>query len=146
MQILNVSNNHWVTISCKPGTVNVFDSIPNNSVSSRTKEQIAAILFSEKNDIQLQFKQVQVQQGNSDCGAFAVAFATALCSGKDPTEINFIQHQLRTHLMSCLVENNLTDFPQTERKRTKAKRERTEHFNIYCVCRQPEGGKMQYLQ
>ena len=51
--ILNVSNNHWVTtsnIGCKAGTVNVFDSIPNNSVSSRTKEQIAAILFS---DIQL---------------------------------------------------------------------------------------------
>ena len=58
VQVLNVSNNHWVTISnigCKPGTVNVFDSLPNNSVSSRTKEQIAAIVFSEKKDIQLQY-------------------------------------------------------------------------------------------
>ena len=30
---------------------------------------------------------VQVQHGNADCGVFAVAFATALCSGKDPTKI-----------------------------------------------------------
>ena len=31
VQILNVSNSHWVTLSnigCKPGTVNIFDSIP----------------------------------------------------------------------------------------------------------------------
>ena len=111
----------------------------NNSVSSRTKEQIAAILFSEKNDIQLQ---LQVQHGNSNCGFFSVAFATALCSGKDLTEINFIQHQLRTHLKNCLLGNNMTGFPQTQRKRTKAKGERTEHFSIYCVCRQPEGGKI----
>ena len=62
-------------IGCKPGTVNVFDSILNNSVSFCTKEQIAAVLFSEKNDIQLQFKQVQVQHGYNDWGGFAVAFA-----------------------------------------------------------------------
>ena len=80
-EFVQMSNDHWVTISnigCKPGTVNVFDSIPNNSVSS---------LLSETYDIQLQFKQVQVQRGNSDCGVFAVAFATALCPGKDPSFI-----------------------------------------------------------
>ena len=85
VQILNVSNTHWITISnigCKPGIVNIYDSIPNNSLSSRTKEQIAAILFTDNMHITLQFKQVQMQHGTSDCGVFAVAFATALCSGK----------------------------------------------------------------
>ena len=60
---LNVSNSHWVTVSnvgFKPGIVNIFDSIPNNPISSHTKEQIAAILFSDKEEIQLQFKPVQV--------------------------------------------------------------------------------------
>ena len=107
-----------------------------------TKEQIAAILFCEEQTITLYFKQVQVQRGHADCGLFAIAFATALCSGKDPTEINFIQHQLRKHLQECLVERDIAGFPQTRRKRTPGKTERTENFQVYCVCRQPEGGEM----
>ena len=77
---LNVSNSHWVTVSnigFKPVIVNIFDSIPNNPISSHTKEQIAAILFSDKEEIQLQFKPVQVQHGNANCEVFAVAFTTA---------------------------------------------------------------------
>ena len=77
---LNVSNSHWVTVSnigFKPGIVIMFDSIPNNPISSHTKEQIAAILFSDKEEIQLQFKSVQVQHGNANCEVFAVAFAIA---------------------------------------------------------------------
>ena len=76
-----MSNSHWVTVSnigFKLGIVNIFDSIPNNpKISSHTKEQIAAILFSDKEEIQLQFKPVQVQHGNANCEVFAVAFATA---------------------------------------------------------------------
>ena len=56
---LNVSKSHWVTVSnigFKPGIVNVFDSIPNNPISSHTKDKIAAIVFSDKEEIQLQFK------------------------------------------------------------------------------------------
>ena len=76
---LNVSKSHWFTVSnigFKPGIVNIFDSTPNNSVSSHTKDQIAEILFSDKQELQLQFKPVQVQHGNADCEGFAVAFAT----------------------------------------------------------------------
>ena len=120
-----MSNSHWVTLSkigCKLETVNViFYSIPNNPISSRTKEQIAAILFSDKEEIQLQFKPVQEQHGNADSGAFDVAFATALCSGKDPIEIQFIQHQLRPHLKKCFLENPITEFPLSIKKE-KSKR------------------------
>ena len=102
-----MSNNHWVTLSnigCKPGTISIFHSIPNNHISPHTKEQIAAILFSDKEEAQLQFKPVhEVKHGNADCGAFAVAVATALCSGKDTTEIHFIQHQLRSHLKKRIL-------------------------------------------
>ena len=47
---------------------------------------------------------------------FAVAFARALCSGKDPTEIHFIQHQLRAYLKKYLLENTITEFLQVPRK------------------------------
>ena len=148
VQILNVSNNHWITISnigCKSGHINVYDSMGTNCVPPRTKEQVAAILFSNKKKILLKYKQVQVQvqRGASDCGAFAIAFATALCSGKDPTDINFIQHKLRSHLKNCLMQNSIIEFPQMLRKRVKGKKkEATEDYEIHCVCRQPDGGSM----
>ena len=40
VQLLNVSRCHWVTIAnigCKPGYVNIYDSLPSCSVPSRTK-------------------------------------------------------------------------------------------------------------
>ena len=72
-----------------------------------------------------------------------IAFATALCSGKDPTDIDFIQHKLRSHLKNCLMQNSITEFPQMLRKRVKGKKkEATEDYEIHCVCRQPDGGSM----
>ena len=47
-----------------------------------------------------------MQHGNAECGVFAVAFATALCSGKDPTEIQ----QLRANLKKCLLEDTVKEF------------------------------------
>ena len=34
---------------------------------------------------------VQWQSGGSDCGIFALAFATSLCSGQDPTTTSYDQ-------------------------------------------------------
>ena len=145
MQILNVSANHWITISTigiKPGCVNIFNSIPHGSVPYGTKEQFAAILCSEQDYIRLTFKKVQLQHGHADCSGFAVAFTTALCSGVDPTEVNLVQHRLRVHLQECLEKGSMTHFPHTDRKIHYRGKERTETFKVHCVCQQPEGGKM----
>ncbi len=48
VQILNVNNSHWLTISsigCPKGTINVYDSLSSNSLSTRTMRVIAEILF-----------------------------------------------------------------------------------------------------
>ena len=55
---------------------------PNNSVSFCTKEQIAAVLVSEKNDIQLQFKQVQVQHEYYDCGVLLLFLQLSYVQGR----------------------------------------------------------------
>ena len=50
VQVLNVSGCHWITIStleCQQGVVNVYDSILSCSVTLRTKEQIAVIIFTQ---------------------------------------------------------------------------------------------------
>ena len=87
MQILNVANSQWVTIStirCEAGTVNVYDS-GEKHISYRNKDQVTSLLFTERSTIKIKFINVQIQYGSSDSGLFAVAFATSLCEGIDPT-------------------------------------------------------------
>ncbi len=66
----------------------VYDSLPSGgTLSSRVKEQIASICCTPKNKIDVTFVDVQRQIGGSDCGLFALAFATSLCAGNNPGEI-----------------------------------------------------------
>ena len=80
---------------------------------------------------------VQRQQGGSDCGLFALAFATSLCANTSPSEIYYTQHQLRNHLVSCFENKLMSPFPARTRKRHPGM---TRHSKIliYCHCRQPE--------
>ena len=78
VQFLNVANSHWVTIStigCEAGTVNVYDS-GEKHILYRNKEQVTSLLFTERSTIKINVMNVQIQYGSSDCGLFAVAFAT----------------------------------------------------------------------
>ena len=107
-------NCHWLTVSSigyADGHIQVFDSLPSGDVPTRTKEQIAAMLFTSNNQIILQFPNVQVQRGSADCGLFAIASAMPLCAGEDPCSTNYIQHDLRHHLVTCFEENRMSLFP-----------------------------------
>ena len=64
--------------------MNVYDSVTKYT-TQRNKEEIAALLHTTSDTITLQYMNVQYQYGGSDCGLFALAFATALCAGIDPT-------------------------------------------------------------
>ena len=97
VQILHVSGNHWLTVSnigCKPAHVNVYDSLLTGYLDTHAKQQIASILFTDEPDITASFQNVQEQRGHSDCGVFALAFATSLCTGEDPVENTYVQHLL----------------------------------------------------
>ena len=103
VQILNLSNNHWITIStigCETGSVNVFDSL-NMFLSLAVKRLIADILMSSNKEIMINYVNVQQQSGGSDCGLFAIAFATCLCESQNPSLVYFCQKQMCSHLMSC---------------------------------------------
>ena len=53
----------------------------------------------------------------SDCGLFAIAFATALCGGLDPHIQNFEQSKMREHLRECFDVHRLQRFPWSCRRR-----------------------------
>ena len=98
------------------GEVNVFDSLP-PAPTTDLLNQVAAILCTPKNAIAIRVKyiDVQMQEGFSDCGVFAIAFATALANGKQPGRYVFEQGAMRTHLMHCLISGaNYQHVPDQE--------------------------------
>ena len=120
VQILNAYGSYWLTIAnigCLPGQVCVDDSLPGGDIGSRTRKQIASILATNEKKITVCFPTVQTQCGGSDCGLFALAFATSLCSSENPSTVSYIQHSLRSHLLSCLQNRAITLFPRRNRNK-----------------------------
>lgn len=145
IQIFNIRGNHWVTISnigCAANNYTVYDSIPYGDVSSRVKEQLCALIFSESKQIALNFPQLQCQRGGGDCGLFAIAFATSLCTGLDPTDLKYEQHYLRDHLLNCIKKKSITPFPCTLNMKKNTLPIHQQVVSLHCMCRQPEKGRM----
>ena len=140
VQILNKSDNHWFTIStigCKPGVVNIYDSA-SKYITRRNKEEIAALLNTGEDTITIQYMNVQHQYGGSDCGLFALAFATTLSTGMDPTACTFNQELMREHFLSCINKGQLDHFPLKHTRRPILQPVKLESFDIHCHCRMPE--------
>ena len=120
MQILHNGHNHWLTISTvgatSPTEVFVYDSLYPTS-SPHVKLQIASLMFSSAKEIRVSFKDVQMQGGGSDCGVFAVAFATAIVLGNDPSCLMFDQPQLRHHLICFFEKQKMTMLPVKHERR-----------------------------
>lgn len=138
-----MNNNHWITVSrsSREAThVDVYDSLPPASMTVPSKA-IAAIICTRERTIKLHLNKVQRQIGGTDCGLFALAFATSLCHGENPSETMYIQHEMRSHLKKCLINRVMTLFPKRSRKRCSTHPLQME-FNIYCYCRQPQSGRM----
>ena len=53
----------------------------------------------------------QKQKGNKDCGLFAIAMATAIAFGNDPSRQSFCQDLMRAHLVDCLKNEQFSMFP-----------------------------------
>ena len=88
IQILHNGRGHWLvvsTVGVEHPEVQVFDSLYSSS-STSVKTQVAALLATDRPSISMSFMDVQMQSGSSDCGIFAIAFATALVFGRRPGE------------------------------------------------------------
>ena len=46
-----------------------------------------------------------------DCGLFAIASATSLAFGEDPSTREYCQAKMRTHLLKCFVNKYFELFP-----------------------------------
>ena len=143
VQILNMEENHWLAVStfrCKPGHINVYDSL-HMTLSTHTKKVIADLMQHRGDAITISHHDVQWQSGSSDCGLFAVAFATAICVGCDPAASVFNQASMRQHLLKCFHNQRISPFPLRSQKRV-IKEPTLEKLPIFCICRLPDCGDM----
>ena len=82
LQILNVRGNHWIllsTIGCPPATVNVYHSLHGHLLPP-AQRVVADLLQCKEANITIRYMDVQWQSNGYDCGLFALANATALCT------------------------------------------------------------------
>lgn len=112
--ILNINNNHWVCVSsigCPPGHLNLMDSLTKQVISKELQELVQALLGPNFQGI---FNiPVQQQMNASDCGVFAIAYATCLVYGQNPCTVIFDIPTKRQHLHRCLRAEMMQLFPTT---------------------------------
>ena len=139
---------HWLTISSvgtTRGQMLVYDSMY-PSGGQATKQQIACLMRVAEPNLTLTFAGVQMQAGGSDCGIFALAFATAICFGHSPGKFHFDQQRMRTHLIECLEKKQFTMFPIRKERGQGSKIKASETVPLYCICRMPEMKQASMIQ
>jgi len=138
VQILNCDDTHWVcatNIGCKQNVVKVYDSWRTGDVTSDAKESIANILQTNNPRIYILLPDVQQQKDGSSCGVFALAFASTLAEGKDPSCMKYPDDAgLRKHLYQCIVTKKITPFYSGQAKYNPGKPMKS-IFKVYCTCR-----------
>ena len=110
--MINIRDQHWVTITnvgCETGEVLLCDSLYgfyNQQYPVRFLKAVDSIACSLHTISALN---VQQQSPGTLCGLFAIAFATSLCDGKDPSCIIYDEQNLcqdlESHLDNLSLEN-----------------------------------------
>ena len=148
VQILHTGHGHWHVISTigrAHPEIDIFDSMY-CFCSDHSKIQIASILTTKESAIKLRYIDVQMQSGQSDCGIFAIAFATALVYGHHPGRHAFQQSAMRMHLLKCIENGKLTMFPVKKTRRIADKVKKIETVPVYCTCRMPQVPGQNWIQ
>ena len=88
-------------------TVCIYNSIQNGECISL----VARYVQCPDSHITSKVMNVQLQDNGYACGELAVAFATSLIHGEDPTQLHY--KELRSHFKSCVDTYSITPFPST---------------------------------
>ena len=136
LQVLHTGADHWITIEIlSEEEVRLYDSIFLKP-TYHTLKQIASIVKSKYDKIQISLAKVQFQKSADDCGVYALAFLADLCHGVDPNTRDYANgQQLRKHLIHCFRQGTMLPFPSTAH--SKPERPLIISLQIYCSCRMP---------
>ena len=133
VQILH-GNSHWITVFSDEYQVKILDSLNNGKIHPVIFHQITDIRQTADEMFNINILSVQQQSNGDDCGLFAIAFATDIAYGNDPTQITYDDKRLRSHLINCFKDGFLTVFPRSEKRARRCKATSITR-NVYCTCR-----------
>ena len=88
-------------------------------MAAATASQIASICNVKESSIEVVIQSVQQQRHGTDCGVFAIAFATSLGYGEDPSKTFYDTTKLRDHLIKCLEADKMSLFPKISKRSNK---------------------------
>lgn len=132
IQILHVpSPGHWITVTnygAPEDTVFIYDSLDEPAPESAVR-QVVSMLDVSSNILTVHVKPSQRQTNGWDCGVFAVANAYTIASNRDPCTVTYDKHLLRSHLLICLAENELRQFPSSAEQVPRVQ-SRKQHFAV----------------
>ena len=111
--------------------VNVYDS-SYTEMNQDTKLLIGN--YTNTNKMKINIMNVQQQQNGSDCGAFA----KTLLSGRDHTQLDFIDP--RNHLSAHLSYNQIPDFPTEPARRSPQILDKTTYYKLMPVKKEKKYG------
>ena len=143
IQIMNVTGDHWTTVSnvgCGNDEAMVYDSLYEDfspSVKPKFLKQMAYMVQPTSQNITLWWGDIQKQKGSDDCGLFEIAVATCLAFGILPEECLWEQDVMRSHLCKCFEQGFMSPFPVSSTKRAHIGYRRMKDVEVYCHCKQP---------
>ena len=147
IQIIHINTNHWAvitTIGCEHqnNAIRYYDSLYSELMDSA--ENIISHLIPRKPQIVVELMKSTKQVGCNDCGLFAVAIATSLANGMNPSTVVFAQDEMRSHLADCFVKLKITPFPVRRTIRIKSPVLKTATIYICPTCDKPDRGRNGY--
>ena len=138
IQILHSPPLHWITVSSSGdnATVEIYDSLTTHDgkLPERVIHTIAHMIKVPSPSLRLKWMPVQQQRNHYDCGLFAIAFAVDIAFGDSPCSSSYDASELRKHLLKCLQNKSMLQFPKITRRVVKSKPCYYD-INIYCICR-----------
>ena len=87
----------------------MYDSLFNNVINDNIGQQTRSLLGEEFKKMTIM--PVQQQKKASDCGVFAIAYATSLVYEEAPETVMYDNTKMRPHLLKCLQCRVLKPFP-----------------------------------
>lgn len=149
IQPYNILNKHWVLFAKgfgkHPDKIMCFNSSRgDDSPGQNVITRVALMDPCSDDSIKIEIMECHKQNDGYNCGAFVLAYLTALVFGKNPTELQFDIGKMRGHIKQCLLSETVLLFPSKKIRTNKNwTSKRTVEEEIFCVCRAPHDDKGQ---
>lgn len=145
---MHVGGNHWICTAaeCKDvHIIKVYDSLYSGSMPDETVVQICNVythtLLPGIDTIEIHRPALFQQKGLTDCGLYALAYATELCIANTTDchleNVKFNQDRMRQHLEVCTQKGQMTAFPKEIQYQDGSTLD-VFVVDIFCICKMPD--------